>query len=227
VQHECELAFNHFTVAAGAAPEVPSSARGRFIAAGALGRWDDALAAADQLARLRPDDADTWLFRARARRHLDPQADISDDLKRLDQTIGDSPVRLNSFAWQLIQTDPLIRDPQCGVRLARRALALDDRPPYQWNTLGVGLYRTGEHEEAVTALTRSSNGGGAPAALDLFPLALCYHHLKCPEEARATYRRAVRKAAVETDTLPDTRQTVAKLRAEAEAVLGPPPDENR
>jgi WD40 repeat protein len=224
VQHEYGLAFDHLKTATDDAPDLPSVARGRFVAAEALGRWSDALAAADQLARLRPDDADTWLFRARARRYLDPRVDIAADLERLVQTIGDSPVRLNLFAWQLIQTDPLIRDPKCGVRLARRAVELDDRPPYQWNTLGIGLYRTGDHAGAVAALTRSSNAGGAPAALDLFPLALCYHHLGRFEDARAAYRRAVSKAAAEATAFPNEQRAVAELRAEAEAVLGQPGD---
>jgi WD40 repeat protein len=227
VQHEYGPALDHLKTAADAAPDSASVARARFIAAEALERWSDARAAADQLTRLRPDDADTWLFRAKARRHLDPRADIAPDLERLVETIGDSPVRLNSFAWRLIQTDPLIRDPKCGVRLARRAIELDDRPLYHWNTLGVGLYRTGDYTGAVAALTRSSNGGGAPAALDLFPLALCYHYLGRQKDAHAAYHRAVSKELAETNTFPNERGAVAALRAEAEAVIGQPPGDNR
>jgi hypothetical protein len=154
VQQEYGPALYHLKTAADAAPGAPSVARERFLAAEALGRWSEALDAtgarkrwlealdaADQLARSRPDDADTWLFRAKARRHLDPSVDITLDLDRMVRTIGDSSVRLNSFAWELIQAEPLIRDPKRGLLLARRAIQLDDRPPNHWNTLGVGLER--------------------------------------------------------------------------------------
>jgi WD40 repeat protein/tetratricopeptide (TPR) repeat protein len=226
-QHEYRPALDQLALVADAAPEAPIIARARFIAAAALKRWSDADAAAEQLTRLRPDDADTWLFHAKARRHLDSSADIAVDLERLVQTIGDSPVRLNSFAWQLIQTDPEIRDPKCGVSLASRAIALDARPPAYWNTLGIGLYRTRDYMGAVDALTRSSTGGGVPAAFDLFPLALCYHHLGRAEAARETYRRALSKVATETRDYPHERRTLDALRTEAETVLGQPPGDNR
>jgi Flp pilus assembly protein TadD len=130
---------------------------------------------------------------------------------------------LNHFAWRLVQADPDLRDAEQGVRLARRAVELEGNSPFYWNTLGIGLYRTGDYGGAVEALNRSRSAGGEPAEIDLYPLAVCLHKLGRHEDARDAYRRATRFTAGRSDLPP----YVVELRKEAEAVLGPPPDDTR
>jgi WD40 repeat protein/tetratricopeptide (TPR) repeat protein len=219
-RNEPDRALAHFTFAKLAAPDRPSIARGRYFAAARLGAWSVALADADQLTRTRPHDPDAWWFRATANRHLGRTSDAAADLDRFSSMIGDSPVRLNDFAWELVQKDPAVRDPERGVRLARRAVELAGDSWESWNTLGVGLYRVRDYKGAIEALNRSLNGGTQPVELDLFPLALCFHKLGRHEEARDAYHRATRLTADRSNLL----QEVLDLRAEAAAVLGPPED---
>jgi tetratricopeptide (TPR) repeat protein len=217
-RNEPDRALAHFTFAKLAAPDRPSISRGRYLAAAHLGAWSVAFAEADQLTRIRPHDPDGWWFRAKANRHLGRTSDAAADLDRFSGTIGESPVRLNNFAWDLVQRDPAVRDVERGARLARRATELAGDSWESWNTLGVGLYRLGDYQGAIEALNRSRSGGNDPVELDLFPLALCFHKLGRHEEALDVYRRATRLTAGRSNLL----REVIDLRAEAASVLGPP-----
>jgi WD40 repeat protein/tetratricopeptide (TPR) repeat protein/predicted Ser/Thr protein kinase len=218
-RNELTTAFVHLTLADLTGPERPAVSRYRFSVAARLGAWSVAHADADRLTRLRPEDPDSWWFRAAANRRLGHADAARADLERMGRALGDSPVRLNHFAWRLVQTEPDLRDAEQGVRLARRAVELAGDQPAYWNTLGVGLYRTGDYQGAVEALDRSRSGGGRPAEVDLYPLAICLHKLGRHEDARDAYRRATRFTVGRSD-LPSY---IVALRAEAEAVLGPPP----
>ena len=125
---------------------------------------------------------------------------------------------LNNLAWSLVSVpgDPWF-DPDEGLALARKAVALE---PNEWsflNTLGVAAFRAGDWKTAAKVLQQSMTftGGGA---YDLFFLAMTYWHQGNKKEAREMYDRAVAWTEKNKPNDPELR----KFRAEAAALLGQP-----
>jgi WD40 repeat protein len=101
--------------------------------------------------------------------------------KSLEQAIHLDPESVhahNNLAWLLVAGPESLRNAKEAVRLARRAVQLDGTLAPSWNTLGVALYRDGQHSEAIAALNRSlERGGDIEAGHNLVFLALCHFHM--------------------------------------------------
>jgi tetratricopeptide (TPR) repeat protein len=100
---------------------------------------------------------------------------------------------LNNLAWLLATYPDVTRhDPEAAVGYARRAVELARDNGNDWNTLGVACYRAGKWQDAKTALERSMKLRNGGDSFDWFFLALVYHQLGQPQEARQWCEKAVR-----------------------------------
>ena len=99
------------------------------------------------------------------------------------------PKRLNDAAWAVV------RKPAADAAARRKALAMAEeavrlapQDGLLLNTLGVALYRAGQHARAWDILTRSEKLNTArlrsPHPADLAFLAMTAHHLGRPDQAR-------------------------------------------
>jgi tetratricopeptide (TPR) repeat protein len=98
------------------------------------------------------------------------------------------------YRWATFLADcPLskARDPEAAVALARK---LTERVPENaifWNTLGVALLRTGDHDAAVKALEEAQSRRSAPHGRDLFFLAMARFGQDERDEAEQCYQRGL------------------------------------
>ncbi|MFN0006464.1 MAG: protein kinase domain-containing protein [Planctomycetota bacterium] len=126
------------------------------------------------------------------------------------------PGTLNNIAWALATArDEGMRDLDEAVRLARRAVELEDSDHATWNTLGVALYYSGDLEGAVEALRRSVQVQGAGHVVDWLFLAMSHQKLGRTGEARIWYEHAVDWMRTQSGVAAE----VTRFRAEADAVF--------
>jgi tetratricopeptide (TPR) repeat protein len=131
--------------------------------------------------RGRPDEAEPVRARARKLRERLPQS-------------PDSMVAwlCNEFAWELVRDRRLsVLEPAHAVRFARKAVERQPRHGNSCNTLGVALYRAGDWQAALDALTRSMELRKGGDSFDWFFLAMAHRQLGYRDEARRWYERAV------------------------------------
>jgi uncharacterized protein HemY len=108
-----------------------------------------------------------------------------------------------------------------AVRLAEEAAGQEPENAYYRNTLGVAYYRAGRYREAVDVLRPNvAKKMGWGLAIDLYVLAMSYHHLGETARARDHYDWAVRWVAAQRNLKPKTLDELAAFRAEADKVLG-------
>jgi eukaryotic-like serine/threonine-protein kinase len=161
-------------------------------------------------------------------RKLQAEGKAAEAIDALRQAIGQSPnfaEARNDLAWLLATAPESLRNPPEAVEHARRAAELMPESSGYLNTYGVALYRAGRFAEAVPVLGRNLQvSRGRLAAFDLFFLAMAHHRLAHRDEARACFDRAVRWTAAQ-DLVQSLYQELARLRAEAEAVLAGPTGE--
>ncbi len=124
----------------------------------------------------------------------------------------------NGLAWMLATSpDPKFRDGKRAVELAKKAVELDPKHGYYWNTLGVAHYRAGEWKDAIDALKKSEELlKGEMFSFDAFFLAMAHWQLDEKDEARKWYDQAVEwmeKNKPQGDEL-------KRFRAEATELLG-------
>jgi tetratricopeptide (TPR) repeat protein len=124
-----------------------------------------------------------------------------------------TPVALNDLAWLLERRGKY----EEAETLAREAVALLDRAPSFWDTLGVTLMRTGKYEEADAALRKSLELGATSAATDLHMAELQVLRGKV-DEARRFLRRA--ENAQQRLSLED-REELAALRRRLAGIASP------
>jgi serine/threonine protein kinase/tetratricopeptide (TPR) repeat protein len=97
----------------------------------------------------------------------------------------------NALAWLLVScADPRFHNAAEAVQLARKAIELGPTNGGFWNTLGVALYRAGDHRAAVAALTKATELRGETAC-DAFFQAMAHWQLGKKEQARSWRDRAV------------------------------------
>lgn len=126
---------------------------------------------------------------------------------------------LNNLAWLLATyPDSKRHDPEAAVGYARRAVELANDNGNDWNTLGVAYYRAGKWQDAKTALERSMNLRNGGDSFDWFFVALVYHQLGQPEEARQWCEKAVRWFQQQKPYDPE----LPRFQAEAARELGLP-----
>jgi tetratricopeptide (TPR) repeat protein len=133
----------------------------------------------------------------------------------------------NRLAWLLAACpDESLRDPPRAVAAARRAIDLDAKTPWYWNTLGVALYRAGDWPGAVAALQTSCDLGWDDGFNSFF-LAMAYWQQDRHDQARQLYRRGLER---QTSAVPIAGEELRRFRGEAAELLGvvaPPPREVR
>jgi tetratricopeptide (TPR) repeat protein len=130
----------------------------------------------------------------------------------------DNAAALNNLARSLasLPGDPWF-DPDQGLALARKAVALEPNESSFWKTLGVAAFRASDWKTAAAAFRQSISFTGS-GAHDLFFLAMTYWHEGNPKNARELYDRAV---AWTDKNKPDDAE-LRDLRAEAAVLLGQP-----
>jgi len=126
---------------------------------------------------------------------------------------------LDSLSWELSTVPDLdLRDPVEALRLARQLVGVIDSPD-AWSTLGTALYRSGEWDECIQAMERRMGERAGGDLLDWLVVAMAYHQLGDPQEARAWFARSQEwidshRAAYESD------EEAIMFRAEAAELLG-------
>jgi WD40 repeat protein/serine/threonine protein kinase len=98
----------------------------------------------------------------------------------------------NNAAWFLATCpDASLRDASRAVELARRAVERKPNVGTHWNTLGVALYRAGDWQAAITALSKSNELlGGKMLSFNAFFLAMAHWQKGEKEQARRWYDKA-------------------------------------
>jgi predicted Zn-dependent protease len=131
----------------------------------------------------------------------------------------------NILAWVLATAaDPQLRQPLEAARTAQRAVELASQNEFNWNTLGMALYLSGNPQKAIEALNRSVVlKGGDP--FDYFFLGMAHQDLGNRTQARQWFDRAV-------PWMDQKNEELFRLQAEAAQVLGlpellPPPKEEK
>jgi serine/threonine protein kinase/WD40 repeat protein len=204
-------------------------------AAAAAGRWDEAVAAYDQVLEQLPEQWQSWYQAALA--HL-AQGDregyrrlCARALERFDRT--DDAVAAVYLAWAGALDAEAKVDPARLLRLAERAAATDPESYVNLRTLGAALLRAGRPEAAVQKLTQAA-AVQQEAPTSWLLLALAHQRLGHAEEARGRLRQAQQWIDVATPTKPEgaatlpgseslpwtERLSLLLLRREAEARAG-------
>lgn len=193
-------------------------------------RYREAFEDFDAAFRAASDDPHLLAFRGVARFAVGQLDEAIADLEASLKTRPDQPGMPEQLARACNQRARILslgpeprRDPARALTLARRALELEpDKPPY-FQTIGIALYRAGQHADAITFLERSlATGAGRLEALDLLFLAMARHGLGQAEQAVADFDRAVRWIQANPPPSMAQTQAMANLRAEAEAALRRP-----
>jgi serine/threonine protein kinase/Flp pilus assembly protein TadD len=150
-------------------------------------------------------------------RRLGKKDEVLARLRGLSRQDINRPGLCNEVAWWLATATELqSRDPDRAVVLARRATDKAPKVAAVWNTLGVALYRTKAWDEAIKALTRSTELIRGDSPHDWLFLAMAHWQKGDRPETRAWYEKAVAWFA---RNQPDEELT--RFRAEAEALLRP------
>ena len=124
----------------------------------------------------------------------------------------------NNLAWLLATSpDPKFRDAGRAVELAKKAVELDPKSEFIWNTLGVAHYRAGEWKAAIEALAKSEElATGRYFGFNAVFLAMANWQLGEPDEARKWYDQAVEW--MEKNKPQD--EELRRFRTEAAELLG-------
>jgi tetratricopeptide (TPR) repeat protein len=94
----------------------------------------------------------------------------------------------DNLAWLLLTGPQELRNPAQALAAARKAVELEPNKSACLNTMGVAMYRTGQHADAIPVLERSlREQGGQTDAFDLFFLAMCHHRLGDAAKAKECY----------------------------------------
>ncbi|MCO6044071.1 protein kinase [Aeoliella sp. ICT_H6.2] len=111
------------------------------------------------------------------------------------------------------------RAAETSITYSNEALQRAPESPDYWNSLGIGHYRAGDFDEAITALDRSIEFGGEDDMSNYYFLAMAHWRRGEQDEARQSYGRGVEKQeAAGITTLSNLE--LASFRREAEEVLG-------
>ncbi len=126
----------------------------------------------------------------------------------------------NDLAWLLVARRESSRDPRQAVNLARRAVAQQPNDDVFLNTLGLALFRAGEHSEAISVLERSlalSNDLSVP--YDLLILAMCHSRSAQSAKAQECFDRALSWMKMHPKLSSTEDAELKALKSEAEAML--------
>jgi tetratricopeptide (TPR) repeat protein len=170
--------------------------------------------------RLEPRSAYFYVARAILyRRQLQPEKAAADYQKALELD-GEQVMANNNLAWIYATGPPQLRAPKKALPLALKAFQLVPTWTYR-NTLGVVYYRLGQFDKAVQTLEPNRDDPhNKELAIDLFFLAMSYHHLGDAAKSRTCYERALQQMeAAQPQLSPVQVQELRAFRAEADALL--------
>jgi eukaryotic-like serine/threonine-protein kinase len=214
------VAADDFTRILAAEPDLDPARYRRAQALIRLGRHREALADLDTLIRKDPAGYALYELRGIAREVLGDHEPARADREKASALLPQDPTALNDAAWAYA-TGPIDRrDPERAVALARRAVALAPGEQVSLNTLGVALYRAAQYAEAIPILEQSlAAGKGEFDAFDLFFLAMAHQKLGHPDQARASFDRALRWWDEHKNLPAQYVSELTSFRAEAERTL--------
>jgi superkiller protein 3 len=112
--------------------------------------------------------------------------------------------------------DPTLRDPTQAVALAKKAIELDPKLGLAWNTLGEAYYRTGQWQEAITAMDKGLALRQEATSEDFFFLAMAHRRAGHIDEAHKWYEKGI--AWMDKHVPKDS--SLLRYRNEAASVLG-------
>jgi eukaryotic-like serine/threonine-protein kinase len=214
------LAIGDFSRVLAAEPDLDRVRYRRARAFYRLGQHREALADLDILVPKHPNEDDVYDLRAIVREALGDHEQARADQQKASSLLPKDAKALNERAWTYATGPIAQRDPERAVTLARRAVALAPGQQVSLNTLGVALYRAGQHAEAITFLEQSlAAGKGEFDAFDLFFLAMAHQKLGHPSQARGCFDRAVQWCGKHKDLPAQYLRELTSFRAEAEELL--------
>jgi tetratricopeptide (TPR) repeat protein len=112
--------------------------------------------------------------------------------------------------------DSELRDLEKAVYHAQIATKLDPKLGIAWNTLGEAYYRTGQWQEAITALDKGRDLRQGGTSEDFFFLAMAHHRAGHKDQARKWYDKGI----AWMDKHAPRNPTLLRYRGEAASVLG-------
>ncbi len=112
--------------------------------------------------------------------------------------------------------DPKLRDPVQAVVEAKTAIELEPKLGIAWGTLGEAYYRTGQWQEAITALDKGLALKQGGTSEDFFFLAMAHQRAGHKDEAHKWYDKGI--AWMDKHAPKDPHQL--RYRSEAASVLG-------
>jgi tetratricopeptide (TPR) repeat protein len=188
-----------------------------------LGESDKAVADCSRSIELDPNLQGGWYVRAGAYIELGRFTEALADYQRLLKRHPDDVNILCALARLLATcSEPRLRSPARAVELARKAVKLAPKDAKSWNTLGIALYRAGDHKPAIAALETSMKLSQGGDGFDFLFLAMAHGKLGQHGEAHKWYDRAVAWLEKNKEALAKDRPVVEYLRrfrSEAEEVL--------
>jgi serine/threonine protein kinase/tetratricopeptide (TPR) repeat protein len=135
---------------------------------------------------------------------------------KLGSNHPDTLASMNNLARLLASCpDPNVRNPSRAVELAKEAVESSPKGGHLWNTLGIALYRAGDHKAAIASLEKSMELRNGGDGLDWFFLAMANWQLGEKDKARAWYGRSVEWM----DKNQPKNEEVRRFRAEASQLL--------
>ncbi len=132
-------------------------------------------------------------------------------------------LQCNELAWIYLGEWEQKEQGEKALKVARKTLALNSENAIYEYTLGLVLYRLGQHSQAVDTLNKSlRRGPGMVAPFHEFVLAMCYARQGEAVKARDAYHQALKDLALhgkDIDTALKNRPELRPLQAAAEALL--------
>ena len=198
-----------------------------------LKQFEQAVADLTRAIHLRPGDAHLHAIRGAAYLELKQHESAIADLEAAIALKPDQPdfrvslaLCFRARAWVLANASEPERDLNRAVALARRAVDLTPVDPGALTILSFVLYRAGQYAEAIANLTRLSEvrHGETDPTTDFYR-AMAHHLLGHRTEARAIRDRAVRWMTDHGRNDARVFNALARVRAEAEAILAGPTGE--
>jgi eukaryotic-like serine/threonine-protein kinase len=193
------------------------SAAGRALAQ--LGRHREAIANFNAALQQTPEDSSLLAARSRCHEVLGDHGRAADDLTRAVRLDPAHAKAANDLAWDLVTGPVASRDQNRGFVLAEAAAAADPANSAMINTLGVAHYRAGNYSAAIKMLTGHEKGARGTTGFDEVFLAMAYHNVGRPNDARRMLIASRRSLAALTTTNPNDAADLRELLAEAEALI--------
>ncbi|MHC4192398.1 MAG: tetratricopeptide repeat protein, partial [Planctomycetota bacterium] len=141
-----------------------------------------------------PEDVRNYRYRAAPNIDLGDREKALDDLKKYADVIKDPSVAAQAYditAWRLVGRRQEMVDPEIAVELYHKAHEMQPKDWRYLRGLGAAHYRTGQWDEAITTLTKSTELVDGENALNYLFLAMAHWQSGNKAEAANWYNKAV------------------------------------